>query len=164
MQCSFPECPNEASVSYSWPWGEDGCACDLHRVVLTQRSIRLKRQVAITVLQPGAPRPIGRDERIAYEARILAMGAELDEVRGRSLTIQQAHAELARQAKTDKAALRVLEDGNRMAKETIEDLREKLSASERERVALRAELDRRDAHDAALDPIPFGAQTVDGRT
>jgi chromosome segregation ATPase len=129
-------------------------------VVLTQQSHRLNRAVAITVLTPGAPRPMTRDERIQYFARISALEAELDELRGRAMTLQSSNRELAAQAKTDRAARAVIDRELDAARGTAVDLSQQLDLARRDLHATRAELDRLLAHDAAVASEPSPLHTL----
>jgi len=108
--CTFdPECGKTAIVSYTWPWGESGLACPAHQVVVHQRAEQLKREVHVVSLQPGAERPVTRDERIQTKARILTLEAELEEAKVRGMELYRSNESLQALIKVEQAKRAELE-------------------------------------------------------
>lgn len=96
-----PECGQTAIASYVWPWGESGVCCARHQVILQQKAQQLKRSVQLTALQPGAERPVTRDERIQARARIMTLEAELEDAKGRGMELYRANEQLQTQLKVE---------------------------------------------------------------
>ena len=92
--CDEPGCEKAAVVSYVWEWGQGGSCCLEHQVVHTQRAAALKRRVTFTPLNPGAPPPIERSERVRLTAERLAAEEELSEVKARGLELYQSNVKL----------------------------------------------------------------------
>jgi len=108
--CTAQEgCTNEAVATFTWPWGDNGVVCQQHQVLLHQQAHNLKRQVFVTPMQPGAPTPVTREERIAAHATALALTEENAELRqvnqdlySKLQTVQQSlSTELAKVAALD---------------------------------------------------------------
>lgn len=142
MNCSFDGCTEEALFSYVWAWGENGVCCERHRFILGQQSQRLQRAVTITPLDPGAPKPVTRDERIGYHARVMALEAELQEVQGRGATLSEGVSELKRQLRTSEAQKAALESELQSHRERVADLSGNLAASQQAAAKAQGEVER----------------------
>jgi len=118
-------CKAPATHGYLWDWGETGCACPRHVGELQQLAGNLGRNVTFTSLDPHAPAPMQRDERVRMNATILTLEAELAEAKQRGLEMYQQNAQLAGQAQA--ATLR-----SREAQSQLDDASEDL-ADERDR-------------------------------
>lgn len=127
MNCSFEGCTGEALFGYVWAWGDSGVCCERHRFILGQQSQRLGRAVTITSLDPGAPKPVTRDERIGYQARILALEEELQDVHARGLTLHEHGTELGRQLRTLTAQNQTLESELQAHRERVAGLDQELA-------------------------------------
>lgn len=158
MQCCFDGCDSQALFSFVWAWGDNGVCCERHRFILGQQSQRLARAVTITPLDPGAPKPVTRDERIGYHARVMALEAELQELQGRGATLSEGVSELKRQLRTSEAQRAALESELQAHRERVEALSGSLAASEQAAGKAQGEVERL-ARRLALyevdgDPLP----------
>lgn len=155
MQCS---CGAEARFAFVWAWGDSGVCCERCRFVMGQQSARLGRGVTITPLDPGAPKPVTRDERIGYQARVLALETELQELQGRGMTLSEGVNELQRQLRTALAQKASVESELQVHRERVADLSAQLAASQSGFAAARANeerLTRRLAlYEVDGDPLP----------
>lgn len=106
MKCTYMvNCEGEPVASYEWPWGDKGLACSRCLGLIRQLEQNLKRQCSIVAIQSGAPAPIERQERIDYQARILALTAECDEAKTRGLELYRSVESLQNQVKLERAKL-----------------------------------------------------------
>lgn len=158
MNCSCEGCADKAVYSFVWAWGHHGVCCERHRFIMTQQSQRLNRALTITLLEPGAPEAVTRDERVTYNARILALQEELNELRGRASTVSESHAELTRQLRTVTAQKALLEGDLQEHRERVASLTESLASGEQWAAKARSELERLtkrlQAYDlASLEPL-----------
>ena len=90
-------CDKPATVAYRWEWGEEGLACPEHAATLQQTAGNLNRTVTVSPLQPLAPVPLERSERIQLHATILTLEAELGDAKARGLQLYNSNVELSRQ-------------------------------------------------------------------
>lgn len=97
--CFVEGCKNADVAQFVWPWGESGLTCAQHQIILSQRSKQLKRDVVITPLQPAAPSPMTRDERIQARARIMTLEEENDELRKRGQDLYRQNEDLKTQVR-----------------------------------------------------------------
>jgi hypothetical protein len=102
-QCFYEGCKETPVATYVWPWGETGLTCAQHQIVLRQKASQLNRDVVITPMQPGAPTPMTRDERITSQARILTLEAELEEARTRGVEMYRSNEQLTAQLRVEQA-------------------------------------------------------------
>ena len=110
MICNLSDnCQNPPTISYVWPWGEQGCACATHAPLLAQTERNTKRKVQIASLTPGAAPRLTRDERVAHHAKVLALEEELAESRARGAELHRAHEDVVRQLRTEKAKREAVE-------------------------------------------------------
>lgn len=135
MKCSFEGCTGEAQFGYVWAWGDSGVCCERHRFILGQQAQRLGRAVTITSLDPGAPKPTTRDERVGYQARILALEEELQDVHARGLTLHEHATELGRQ-------MRILTAQNQTLESELQAHRERVAGLDQELLATRTAQDK----------------------
>ena len=149
-------CNGQALYSYVWDWGESGVCCESLRFILNQKAARLNRRCTITPLDPGAPSPITRDERVVYNARILALQDELTETQARALTVSEAHREVCAQLQTTVSQYEILRselEGHRTREAA---LAQALTDAEKAQTTAQAEVERLTARLAAyeLAPVP----------
>lgn len=95
--CETEGCAELATFSYVWDWGQAGKCCSQHAALLNQTSQQLSRGVQVTALQPTGPVPLTRDERTRLKAECYALEAELEEVKGRGLSLYNENGKLTRQ-------------------------------------------------------------------
>src|SRR5262245_14032018 len=91
-------CGKPATVAYTWEWGESGMACPEHAATLQQNAGNLNRTVTVVPLPAQGPTPLTRDERIKYNATILALEAEIEDLKSRGLELVRSNEDLAKQA------------------------------------------------------------------
>ena len=135
-------CEKEATASYVWDWGETGLACPEHQVILRQQAARLHRGVSISPLQPGAPTPITRDERIASKARIMALEEEIAECQARGLELYRAHEAVQAQLRTETAKRTALELELQTQRARVDELLEQVGLARQDAARENDELQR----------------------
>jgi predicted Rossmann fold nucleotide-binding protein DprA/Smf involved in DNA uptake len=151
MQCTCQGCDQEARFSFVWAWGADGVCCERHRFILGQQARSLKRACTIAPLDPGAPKPIGRDERVAFHAKVLALEEELQELQARGLTLTESHQELSRQLRTATAQKRTVEAELEAHRERVAELGQELAKAQQAAARANADVDRLSARLAAYE-------------
>lgn len=83
MLCTEDGCNEPAEFSYIWPWGTQGRCCGKHRVQLMQRATQqLDTTLSFTILDPGRPLPVSRDERAALRAKIIVLEEDVSTLNG----------------------------------------------------------------------------------
>ena len=91
MLCTEDGCKEEALYTYIWPWGQDGACCSLHRLQLNQKATQqLDTVLQFTMIDPGRPAPVSRDERIGMRAKIMVLDEDIRERDGRIAMLSQA--------------------------------------------------------------------------
>jgi len=122
--CTAKEgCTNEAVAQFVWPWGDNGLCCAEHQIVVQQQAHALRQQVSLQALQPGAPLPITREERIAAHATALALGEENAELRATSMDLYRKVEELQASLRTELSKAVALEASLAEARSEVERLR-----------------------------------------
>lgn len=153
MRCNLSDnCQNPPTISYVWPWGEQGCACATHAPLLAQIEKNTKRRVQIASLTPGAAPPLTRDERIAHHAQALALQEELDESRARGVELHRAHEDVVKQLRTEKAKREAVEAELARSKTELEGFRAQLAGSRKDNDRLQEEIRRLEAQQARTLP------------
>lgn len=107
--CDHKGCKEPAKFSYTWEWGESGKCCGTHQFVLNQTAGNISRQIQFQPLDSGIAPPIQRDERIAFNARVLTLEAELAEGQTRGLELYNQNVQLTQQVQALTVGKRELE-------------------------------------------------------
>ncbi len=140
MLCTEEGCSNEAEFSYIWPWGAQGACCGSHRTHLMQRAQQqLDTNIQFTVLDPGKPMPVSRDERAQLRAKIIVLeedvaerdrrialhvkngGEQVEEMRRLRGLVTRLEQELAEAKETVDTALRDRDDARTQAGLAIQE-------------------------------------------
>lgn len=96
MLCSEPDCNQPAVFTFVWPWGDPAACCSTHRVHAQQKADALGRgALNFTPLDPGAPQPITRDERVMLRATNLTLQEELSETKALLGKLHSTNGELS---------------------------------------------------------------------
>lgn len=127
MLCTEEGCDKEAEYTYIWPWGTDGACCSTHRLTLNQRATQqLDTVLHFTMIDPGRPVPVSRDERIGLRAKIMVLEEDVRERDGRIGMLAQAGTEHVDEIRRLRAI------GSRLQEE-VNAAHERLEQAERER-------------------------------
>jgi chromosome segregation ATPase len=129
--CDRDGCEQPAVFAYTWEWGEHGKCCEHHRFLLQQAAGNIERRITISALQPDAPAPLERPERIQLTARALTAEAETTDAKARGLELYRQNTLLTTQ-------LQALTVRHREAEAQLQDARARMAD-------LSAELERRTA-------------------
>lgn len=92
------ECDKPAEFSGVWPWGAPIKVCSTHRLSTNQKAtqqLAIEGGIPFSVLDPGRPVELGRDERTQLRAAIITRDDELADLQRRVTDSARANAELA---------------------------------------------------------------------
>jgi hypothetical protein len=123
--CDQKDCKEIAKFSYTWEWGESGKCCPTHQFVLNQTAGNIERKIQFVPLDSGIAAPMQRDERIAFNARVLTLEAELSEGQTRGLELYNQNVQLTQQ-------VQALTVGKRELEAQLRDARTELAAMAQE--------------------------------
>jgi hypothetical protein len=108
--CSEPGCKEVAVYTYVWPWGQEGACCSVHRTHVQQKMDALDRgQMNFTVIDPGRPVPISRDERTQLRAGLMTAEEDMRAAQGRAATLYTENMKLREDLRRERAARAELE-------------------------------------------------------
>ena len=92
------ECDKPAEFTGVWPWGKPIKVCARHQLSTNQKATQqldIQNGIAFSVIDPGKPVELGRDERTQLRAAILTRDDELADLQRRVTDSARANAELA---------------------------------------------------------------------
>lgn len=95
-------CDKPAEYTGAWPWGDPIKVCRAHMLEANQKArqqLDIPTGIPFSVVDPGKPVELGRDERTHLRAQILTRDDELADLNRRIVTTSKANAELAEETR-----------------------------------------------------------------
>lgn len=121
MLCTEEGCKADAEFSYVWPWGTQGVCCGIHRVHLQQRAEQqLSTQLFFTILDPGKPQPVSRDERAGLRAKIMVLEEDVQSQNSLIAQHVSANSQQAEELRRQRGIITRLEGELREARDALE--------------------------------------------
>lgn len=122
MKCTHEGCDKEAVCTYNWPWGGRGACCEEHRTHVNQiaEQTGYPNQVYFSVIDPDKKPPVEREERVQFQARILTLELEVNDVKAYAGKLNVRAENLADEVRRATARCVALEQSVAHASENLE--------------------------------------------
>lgn len=143
MKCTQEGCEKEAEFTYVWPWGGTAACCDQHRYHVGQLAEQLGYATpAMAPVDPHKVKPVERDERVQYQARIFVLENEVTEVKAFAGELNLRAENLAVEVRRATARCVGLEQSLSHANESYDDVVKERDAALASNADMAAEIGR----------------------